>query len=208
MRRNDLVSDLVKKLEERPSVQTKKREDEITISSAIETLRATGQNVSVETARKTLEEVKRERYEASIPGRTKKYFERIVPKAKYLGRQALVIGSLVGVVSGLGYGAKSIYSSATRQPSDFVAGTVVEIHGSSKGDYTLKVDTPKGIYEVDFYRPRTPDGMENRRKLVEIIKKGALVNFPTKNLPKEGLEEGIFYGKFGVIHTKDISVTY
>lgn len=216
MHKEHLASALVRRLEQENVLKERligRSDEDIIIESALETLKdINGVVVSKDSARRALAEIKQERYEASLPRRIKRHYNKVMPSIKRFGRRALAVGSVAAVVSGISYGIGRGLPSALSNPdpSDFVAGKVIKVHGNSRGDYTLKVDTPKGIYEVDFYRHQSQLGREKREKLVQLIKEGVLVNFPTKNLPSErfGQERGEFYGKFGVIHTGDIAVTY
>ena len=182
-------------------------DDDRVVEAAIETLRdINGVNIPSEIAYRVLEEVKKERDEASVPGKTKKYFSSISsyvgPIARNLNRATIVGGLALGAYLGI----KDIISKWD-YPGGYQEGVVFEKwENDNNHRYQIKVQTNEGTYNINL--KRGGEGYGNLRRFSESITDGTKMRFPTLKLSKDGLKRGKFFneGKWGEISISDIDI--
>lgn len=193
MRRRNLASDLVRKLQEMNSIS--REDEEHAVGAAIETFRDTeGVEISPEMAYQALEEVKREREESRWGNKVKKYFSPVLSfldsardNAVRYARTALLTTAVSGTALGVGLTSYQVTRSFLDRPpilppSGFVEGVVLE-EWEKGNNYRIKVEGPEKIYDIDFDDNIGAVNGRNTIQISDIIEEGTIVRFPTENLP-------------------------
>lgn len=140
---------------------------------------------------------------------------------------AIVLASALGLAS----------CSERAPPSDYVEGKVIKEYGSQvnivdsknyinggilgsdgvvetvkigKPTYGIQVETPNGVYTIDFNDFGGSEGPKNMDNLSAAIDIGTIVKFPTKNVPQRvhGPSTGFYSDRVGVLDPDNIEIIY